>query len=223
MLAESVTPATQAITFAVVGGFFTVLTLLLTNRSKHASERLLQDQHERDMIAAAAALAAEDARQIAKEQRDYDRLDEVARRADLASAATLTKLREVEAVSQETFGITKITHALVNSDKTAEMRDRRDSKIATLILMRELVSLKQDAGKVMSAETEATIEALVTSIKTLEENIASRLAQQHLAEAEVEASKSGAYNVQSAAAIAIGDMEDRIASLETPADPPTTP
>ena len=159
-----VTPVTQAITFAVVGGLFTLVTLLITNKAKRDTERRVHEEKVGDREAL-----------IAKETRDYARQDEVARRVDVTAKATMEKLRRVE-----DLGI--VTHALVNSDKTATMRDQRDTMIVNLALMREVVSLKEDAGKQPSPETVKAIDALAERVVTMQAKIDDRLRQQEAAE-----------------------------------------
>jgi len=173
---ENVTVTTQAITFAAVGGFFTLVTLLVTNRSKRDMQELTHADRQADEAARLAEKNADREALIAKETRDYARQDEVARRVAEDAKATMAKLKQVE-----DLGI--VTHALVNSDKTASMRDSREGLIVTLALMREVISLKEVAGKVPTPETVTAVEALVTRIATMQKDIDDRMAQQAAAEA----------------------------------------
>ena len=174
--AETVTPLTQGITFAVAGGFFTLVTLLVTTRSKRDMQNLTHADRQADEASRLAEKVADREALIAKETRDYARQDEVARRVAEDAKATMSKLKQVE-----DLGI--VTHALVNSDKTASMRDAREGLIVTLALMREVVSLKEVAGKTPTPETVAATEALVTRIATMQKDIDDRTAQQLAAEA----------------------------------------
>ena len=176
--AETVTPLTQGITFAAAGGFFTVVTLLITNRAKHDATDREHALRVEDETARRSEKEADLAAAIAKEARDYARQDEVARRAAVATQATMTKLLAVEDLG-------KVTHALVNSDKTAALKDQRDALMVTLALMREVVSLKVAAGREPTAETNTAISAMEARLVTLESTIADRTAQQKAAEVAI--------------------------------------
>lgn len=190
--ADAVTPVTQAVTFAVVGGFFTIVTLLLTNRAKHQAEQRIVDQT--NLAEERRREEKDDDRQAAidKEERDYARQDLVAERVERSTQMTLRKLGDVEDLG-------KVTHALVNSDKTAQMKDQRDGWIVTLALMREVISLKEQSGKEPTADAALAVEALSTRIATLDSQIADRLAQQLAAEQRVELDKAQAGAASDAA------------------------
>lgn len=157
---DQVTPFTQAVTFTVIAGVFTLFTLLVTHILKgHENER-------------ANRMA------IAKEERDNARQDEVQRKADAATRATLARLRTVE-------DTTTITHALVNSDKTASMKARLDGARVNLALMREVLSLKKAQGHAPTDESLIAIADLEQQIQTLHTDIEERLSQQKAAEEAV--------------------------------------
>lgn len=224
-----VTPVTQAVTFALVGGFFTIMTLVLTNRAKSSADQRIIDQHNRDEQLRRVEKDEDRRAAIDKEGRDYARQDEVAARVERATAMTMRKLGDVEELG-------KVTHALVNSDKTAAMQDQRDGWIATLALMREVISLKQDSGREPTEDSLKAIADLTTRIATLQHQIESRLAQQLAAEQRVELDKAqsgaaleaadrqiAAADAQQAAAdsqqVAAASMADAL----TPAFPPPPP
>lgn len=187
---EGPTQTSQAITFSLIAAFVTILTIVLNNRTKaHAEKRVIEQSNLSDERANNQFLERERIRlkekqedlaaQIAKEERDYARQDEVASRVENATKMTLRKLSDVEDLG-------KVTHALVNSDKTAQMQDQRDGWIATLALMREIADLKNVAGTFPSPETKKAMDDLVTRIQTLQDQIDNRLAQQLAAEQRIE-------------------------------------
>lgn len=178
ILAETVTPTTQAITFATVGGFFTLVTLLVTNRSKHAIAATLRIQHEQDEAARREEKATDLAAAIAKDERDWARQDIVQARTEAVAAHTMAKLNDVEKL-----GI--VTHGLVNSDRTALLRDKRDNLITTQVLMREVTALKVAQGIPPTAEGEEMMSVLTKRIEQLGADIEDRLRQQDTAERQV--------------------------------------
>lgn len=230
VIADAVTPVTQGITFAVIGGFFTVLTLVLTNRAKHQAEQRVIDQT--NLAEEYRRVEKEEDREaaIAKENRDYARQDEVAARVERATVMTMRKLDKVE-------GVVDVTHALVNSDKTATMKDQRDGWMVTLALMREVISLKEQSGKEPTAEAMQAVAALEQRIATLNSTIEDRLAQQLAAEQRVELDQAqagaaadaadrqvAAAEVQQVAADQQQAAADQISSaLAQSAFPPPTP
>lgn len=184
------TQTSQAIMFSLIAAFVTILTIVLNSRTKaHAEKRVNEQANLAEERANTQYLERETLRlkekqedldaSIAKEERDYTRQDEVAARVERATKLTLRKLGDVEDLG-------KVTHALVNSDKTAQMRDQRDGWIATLALMREVISLKEAAGKTPSDEALQAVAALEIRIETLGSQIDNRLAQQLAAEQRVE-------------------------------------
>lgn len=159
-----VTPTTQAITFAIIGAFVTLMTIVLSNRAKRLMAKQLHEQRVADRIAAQQ-----------KEERDFERQQEMQRKLDNSTSMTLTKLHDVE-------NLGKVTHALVNSDKTATMKDQRDNMKLTLALMNEVVALRAEQGGTPTAQTLVAIDNLATQIATLDTSIADRLHAQAVAE-----------------------------------------
>jgi hypothetical protein len=219
---DEVSPTVWAtVAVVAVGGFFTVINLLITSRAKHSADKMIVASKAADALAKEAALEAEhdreekrdaamEARQVAKENREYARLDEVAARAEAAALATISKLNKLD----ET---TTLTHSMVNSDKTADMGDRLIDKLALLAMMRELINLKRANGHEPTSEAVAAVEALELSIETLRTNIADRMANQAATEQSL-ASDEGDNGLG-----VVEKLEARVETLETPplaTDPP---
>lgn len=244
---SAVTPVTQAITFAIVGGFFTILTLVLTNRSKRQSE-------ERE---AQAKLSVEDLRikekasdrqaQIDKEARDYAREDLVARRADERSEALLrtttmavnTSKKVVEMTADNTDRLNTV-HFLVNSNLTAHYESKLATLKISLALAKEVAELQRTAGREPSPGTLATIQATEVEIAELEQTIIDRKVTDAKAaemmlqptqdreaanlQVEAAAQQQDAASKQQAAADQItGSLEGAAAAIPTPLPPPPIP
>jgi hypothetical protein len=133
---------------------------------------------------------------MASKRQDWDRQDEVAARAakateDLLTAqqGVVTGVVQANETLTEVAEVTKVTHALVNSDKTAQMREKRDSMAKTLLLTRELADLKGTLGKPPSDDLLAAMTKDQTDIDTLDKAIEERLKEQHLAEEQIAADK----------------------------------
>jgi hypothetical protein len=133
---------------------------------------------------------------LKNKQQEWDRQDELAERAERHAAAQLLAQHAVvdglHGVNDGLGGVneklvvvehlTKVTHDLVNSDKTTELRRQRDDKAATLALMREIVALKRSAGQAADAKSLHAIERVVQEIGTLDQTILDRrVIEQHTA------------------------------------------
>lgn len=122
-------------------------------------------------------------------KQDWARQDAVAAAAKEAAADIVRANHEsTEAVTGLRAQVTdvgntvNVTHALVNSDKTAGMKRERDGSKILLVMMRELLSSKEAAGQPVSDESREAVLTLQTEIATLDSNIADRVHQQELAE-----------------------------------------
>lgn len=168
--AEAVTPVTQAITFALVGGFFTVLSLVLTNRAKRHTELDRRAEKEEDRKA-----------EIAKEQRDYARQDLVAQRADERAETLLISSRAALQTTQQVVTMTRrngekldVVEFLGNSHLTAQFESRLATLRISLALAKEVAELQRSAGREPSPETSATILSTEGEIVELEQTIVQR-------------------------------------------------
>lgn len=207
MLAETVTPWTQAITFTIVAAFVTLMTIVLGNRNRAQTAKQLNDQHDRDETARRAEKAQDNLLAIAKEQRDYARADLIQRRTDHTAQRTLRKLGSVERLG-------KVTHSLVNSDKTAAMREKLDSKETELILLKEVIELKRANGLEPTDDTVRLLSNKQQTIDTLVKDIEERVTEQKVAEAaNIEADRAAA-----AADEADDEADDLLIADEADAD-----
>jgi hypothetical protein len=164
MYAFTVEAAVQSV---IVVGVFALVNGFLVQRSKvrdRAADWARQDevadkaQHQSELLLAR-----------------QDTLAYEAQKANDTAKITMGKLQTVEDLG-------RVTHALVNSDKTATMKDNKDQLGVTLVLMKEIVSLKEAQHIEPSEATLEAIVALETRIKTLQSNIDDRLKQQEQAE-----------------------------------------
>lgn len=128
---------------------------------------------------------------------DRTREDEVARKADERAdkseknsqeAARLLKINTeaTAATNAEMIGNQKAIHTLVNSDRTASIKDQLDAREIALALLIEITDLRKSPpiSQQPTIETLATIEQMRASIAELRANLTDRLKQQAVAEAE---------------------------------------
>lgn len=114
---------------------------------------------------------------------DWKRQDEVARRAEeaavkVAGAAELLVESNAKVATAAEANSEKIAeiHHMVDGQMTITMQESLDSKIFSLVLMREVVELKLARGVEPSIHTRTTIETLERQIKELTDTIANRQA-----------------------------------------------
>lgn len=252
----NVTPTTEIVTMAVIGGVITTIALLITSYFHRSSERTLKAQHEADLQNAReakaeemeairigkaedaarieASLVAADARETAREDRVNARLDEVARRAEIAAGALLEhQLQEAGVLSAIGTKLVKVeqtttrTHDIVNSAATQQVRLAKLSKTSQLALLHEVISLKAQPtiehpdGRQPTAETIAALAALEEEIDAMARDITDREEQQKAAELHNAAQDRIAAHQSSIASDSnpLGVVEalaSRVEVLETP-------
>lgn len=130
-----------------------------------------------------------------KEQ-EWARQDLLAARAEKAAADQLAIQHAVEegvkaanAKLAEVAEVAKVTHALVNSDKTSAMKEKRDSMARLLLITRELAELHASLGHAPSADLLASMARDQANLEALDAAIVDRLEQQALAEAQIALAK----------------------------------
>jgi hypothetical protein len=130
---------------------------------------------------------------------DYARQDEVARKAAAAAAEQATKAGQDEAAklleiansavvqtAAETNGKLDAIHVLVNSNMTAAMQSELDSIRRELLMMRQVLELKQAAGVPPTAEALQDI----TDTEHRVGDLAARLDDRHKAAMQIAAGES---------------------------------
>ncbi len=141
---------------------------------------------------------------LAEKAEDYTRQDAVAARAEAVSralengqikAATLLveNNKVVAAAAAETQGQLKVIHTLVNSSLTAAMQSSLDDKRVTLVLMREIIDIKQRQGTSPTMDALAALEAVRGKIGELEAKLDDR---KKAADAIVDEQKVSAAKVE---------------------------
>jgi hypothetical protein len=125
---------------------------------------------------------------------DYQRQDEVAKRAATATAAAQESARQAQALAQEasgklddTNGKLDVIHGLVNSTLSAALQSELDALVTSLAMMREVMDLKKAGGRDPAAEAVIAFHATEAKIAELQATLADRLKQ-----AEVIADQSAA-------------------------------
>jgi hypothetical protein len=139
-----------------------------------------------------------------EKQQDYDRQDEVARRAeDVARAAQGVAKQAAEAAtllvdSNERVAVAareqaKVTngkldaiHTLVNSNMSAAMQSELDATVRDLAMMREVIALRATAGREPTAEILSAVSATEDRIAELRAVLADRAQQTEIADAQIE-------------------------------------
>lgn len=130
---------------------------------------------------------------------DWDRQDEVARRAANATAtvaasqkriadqaakaaeALLEANAKVAATADETNGKLDVIHALVNSQMTAAMQSEYDATVRELAMMQEVIGLRRAAGHEPSQEALLAAEATQAKIAELAARLEDRAKAQERA------------------------------------------
>lgn len=110
----------------------------------------------------------------------------------------------------------KVTHALVNSDKTALMRETKTQREITLALLNEIIGLRKASQQDLSAETTKAVEALKAEIEIMGANIDDRVRQQEAQEAANKAAAKIATTNQGT------PSTPQSTSPSAPLSPPTT-
>jgi hypothetical protein len=124
--------------------------------------------------------------QKASKMEDWERQDEVASRAaDVAAKLLDSNERAVHAVeaaalvAEQTNGTVNVIHTLVNSNMTEAKQEALDAKRETLVMLRSVT-----AGREATAEEAAAMAAIENKIVELEAQLAERLRQQQLVDAQ---------------------------------------
>lgn len=123
-----------------------------------------------------------------EKQSDYARQDIVAARAEAANTILLRKQDEVakqlvesnirrDVSAKETITKLDTIHGLVNSNLTTALQSQYEAKISELALMREVIDLKEVAGRKPSIETLAAADAIEAKIKELRATLVDRAKQ----------------------------------------------
>jgi hypothetical protein len=120
-------------------------------------------------------------RRMEKEQ-DWERQDEVAKRAVAATHQLLASSERVADGTAETNEKLEIIHVLVNSRMTAAMQSELNAIVGELAAKRENISLREAAGEQVTVQALAAIEATERRITELTTNLADR--QEQALEAE---------------------------------------
>lgn len=153
-------------------------------------------------------LRQEELRESAKLRReekleDWRRQDEVARRAEIVAKQLLDKQKETVAHTEEAAALlvennkvvaktAKITnskldviHTLVNSNMTAALQSEVDATRAQVILMKEVIGLRVDAGQRPDSDAVKTLAVLESKVAELDANLKDRLEQTKIADAQI--------------------------------------
>lgn len=126
-----------------------------------------------------------------EKKEDWARQDAVATQAAEAARLLLVANEEVAAAARVTDGKLDVIHTLVNSNMTASMQSELDAKKGQVVLMREVVTLKQAAGQEPTKAALASIEAAESRISELEAALSDRRKQQDVVEAQEGARPAG--------------------------------
>lgn len=179
----------DAVFIALIVGFFGFVGPWLLKR---------QDYKRQDAVIAAAEQRAHeiDARQdlVAAQTAEAAQLllgQQTAIREQAAEAARLLVQSDAERAEVAEVTIAKLDdiHTLVNSNMTSAMQGELDATVAMLVLMKEVVTLRKDAGKRTSASSAAAIKAAETKIAELRAQLEDRLKQTKIVEARAARSK----------------------------------
>ena len=126
---------------------------------------------------------------------DYRRQDEVAAKAEEAAKLllmnqqrALVATEEVARVAAESHTSTdrqlERIHTLVNSDRTAALQSWRDQAQLTLLGLKKIIALDNDAGRPPSPEDLASIDLVESQLVKLNEELDDRAKQQAIVDAE---------------------------------------
>ncbi len=137
--------------------------------------REIRDQSwaREDIVAAKAALVAEQAAKAAKLLADAQKA--AAAKAAEAAELLLAANERVANTTAVTNGKLDVIHLLVNSNMTAAMQSEHDAVVRELAMMREVIGLKHAAGHEPSIEALAAIEATEAKITELKIVLSERL------------------------------------------------
>jgi hypothetical protein len=142
-----------AIVVSIITAVFASITapLILAHRTErmHREDRLA-DYERQDKVARAAERTAVDL--IASQKRIADQAAE-------AAALLLAANERVARTAQVTNGKLDVIHTLVNSNMTAAMQSEYDATVRELAMMREVLELKEAAGREPGREAQAAIAA----------------------------------------------------------------
>jgi hypothetical protein len=139
----------------------------------------------------------------AKEDRDHERQDAVAERAEEVARLLLERQEAVKAAAEktarllkennravaetaaETHSQLKVIHTLVNSSMTAAIQAEHDATVRELAMMREVIALNNAAGREPSREALAAVDATEQKIDELKLSLSDRTKQAKLAVSQV--------------------------------------
>jgi len=149
-----------AIVVSILTAVFASITapLILAHRTErmHREDRLA-DYERQDKVARAAEQTATDL--IASQKKIADQASE-------AASLLLAANERVAQTAQVTNGKLDVIHTLVNSNMTAAMQSEYDATVRELAMMREVLELKEAAGREPGPEAQAAIAA--TEVKLAE-------------------------------------------------------
>jgi hypothetical protein len=121
---------------------------------------------------------------------DWEREDKVAEQARKAADLLVAANERVAKTAEVTNGKLDVIHTLVNSNMTAAMQAELDATTRELAMMREVIDLKQAAGKKPTPMALAAVTATESKIHELQTALADRLKQNELADAQMEGGTS---------------------------------
>jgi hypothetical protein len=131
----------------------------------------------------------------AEKKLDWEREDEVATRAKKAAQLLVESNARVAKVvddnATQMFAKLHEIKTLVNSDMTAARVEQRDAVKLTLVGIRKIIRLDEDAGREPSQEDLDAIMLADKQIKHLDVLLADRAAQQKAVDLQVEKLKTG--------------------------------
>lgn len=116
---------------------------------------------------------------------DWKREDAVAAKAAEAAKLLLQANAEVAAAARVTNQKLDVIHTLVNSNLTAAMQSEYDATFRELILMKEIVKIKQKDGHDPSKETLDTVAVTEAKLAELQAKLTDRMKAQATIDAQI--------------------------------------
>ena len=138
-----------------------------------------------------------------EKQEDWRRQDEVARRAQEVAEQLLEKQKEtvehteeaahllvennkvVAKTARETNSKLDVIHTLVNSNMTAALQDQLDETKARIVVLKEVIALRVDAGKAPDPDALGVLAAAEEKAQKLGADLRDRLEQTKVADAQI--------------------------------------
>jgi hypothetical protein len=111
----------------------------------------------------------------ADKKADWARQDAVAKKAEEAAALLLKANERVAENTRLTQNKLDVIHTLVNSQMTAAMQAELDATARELAMMQEVITLKEVAGHIPTAEAISAVESTRAKLAELRARIEDRL------------------------------------------------